>query len=304
MEKGHEELKAMEDNNIWSLTPLPHSKHNIGCRWVYKIKYKQDGSVGWYKAHLVAKGYTQQAGIDFVDTFPPVAKITIVRVLLALAAIKGWFLLQMDVNNTFLNGDLFEEVYMDVPLGYHKKGEGLVCKLHNSIYSLCQTSMQWFLKFSFALLAKGFVYSKSDYSLFTYGSGASLVILLVYVDDIILASPSAAMLSQVQKILQSLFKLKVLGDLKYFLSLELAKSLAGICLSQRKYTISLLDDTGFLDCKLTLLPMEPNVHLNATDGDLLEDQSFYRRLISRLTYLTISRPDITYAVTKLSQYMA
>ena len=117
--------------------------------------------------------------------------------------------------------------------------------------------------------------SKSDYSLFTYGSGASLVILLVYVDHIILACRSTAMMSQVQKILQSLFKLKVLGDLKYFLGLELAKFSAGICLSQRKYTLSLLDDTGFLDCKPTLLPMELNMHLNATDGDLLEDQSLY-----------------------------
>ena len=129
-----------------------------------------------------------------------------VWVLLSIAAIKGWSLLHIDVNNVFLNGDLFEEVYMDVPLGYSKKGKGLVCKLHKSIYGLRQASQQWFFKFSIALIDKRFVQSKNDCSLFTYGSGASLVVLLVYVDNIILASPSADMLSQAQKILQPRFK--------------------------------------------------------------------------------------------------
>ena len=157
-----EELKAMEDNNTWSLVPLPHGKHTIGCWWVYMIKYKYDGSIDRYKAQLVAKGYTQQARIDFLDTFSPIVKLTIVRVLLAITAIKGSSLLRMDVNNAFLNGDLLEEVYMGVPLGYSKKGEGLVCKLHKSIYGLRQASQQWFVKFSLAFIAKGFLQSKSD----------------------------------------------------------------------------------------------------------------------------------------------
>ena len=120
----------MEENNTWSFVPLLNGKHIIGYRQVYKIKYKQDGSIDKYKAHLATKGFTQQAGIDFIDTFSLIAKFTIVWVLLAITAIKGWSLLQMDVNNAFLNGDLFEEIYMDVPLGYSKKMEGLVCKLN------------------------------------------------------------------------------------------------------------------------------------------------------------------------------
>ena len=144
---------------------------------------------------------------------------------------------------------------MDVPLGYSRQGEGLVCKLHKSIYGLRQASRQWFFKFSSALIANGFTQSKSDYSLFTFGSGANLVILLVYVDDIILASPSSTKLSQVQQLLQTLFKLKVLGDLKFFLGLELARSPQGICLSQRKYALSILEETGFLDCRPIALPM-------------------------------------------------
>ena len=117
-----EELKAMEDNNTWTVVPLPEGKYTIGCRWLYKVKYKQDATVDWYKARLVAKGHTQQAGIDFLDTFSAVAKLTTVRVLLSVAAVHHWHLFQLDVNNAFLNGDLFEEVYMDLPLGYSIRG--------------------------------------------------------------------------------------------------------------------------------------------------------------------------------------
>ena len=137
---------------------------------------------------MVAKGYTQQAGLDFVDTFSPVAKLTTVRVLLSLAAIKQWTLLQLDVNNAFLNGDLFEEVYMELPLGYKVQGENLVCKLNKSIYSLRQASRQWFQKFSTALISQEFIQSKADYFFFYKGSGDDFVAILVYVDDIIVAS--------------------------------------------------------------------------------------------------------------------
>ena len=226
-----EELQAMEENNTWSVVPLPKGKHSIGCRWVYKVKYKLDGQVDRYKARLVAKGYTQQVGVDFLDTFSPVAKVTTVRILMSIAAIKHWSMLQLDINNAFLNGDLFEEVYVDLPLGFSVKGENLVCKLHKSIYGLRQASRQWFHKFSTALTSNGFVQSKSDYSLFHIGSGDKLVLLLVYVDDIIVASPNSDLIQQVKGQLQHLFKLKVIGDLKYFLGLEIARFEKGINLS-------------------------------------------------------------------------
>ena len=299
-----EELDAMESNHTWNIVPLPKGKHSVGCRWVFKIKRRPDGSVDRYKARLVAKGYTQQAGLDFVDTFSPVAKLTTVRVLLSLAAIKQWTLLQLDVNNAFLNGDLFEEVYMELPLGYKVQGENLVCKLNKSIYSLRQASRQWFQKFSNAIISQGFIQSKADYSLFYKGSGDDFVAILVYVDDIIVASKNPQVVKSVQQTLQHLFKLKVLGSLKYFLGLEIARSKKGIYLSQRNYTLSLLEDTGFTNCKPAPLPMDPNLKPNATDGEAVTDVSQYRRMIGRLLYLTISRPDICFAVNKLSQFLS
>ena len=116
------EISALEANHTWVLTPLPSHKKTIGCKWVYKVKYKSDGSVERYKARLVAKGFTQKEGLDYLETFSPIAKLVSVKSLLAVAIVKGWFLCQLDVNNAFLHGDLKEEVYMDLPLGFHSKG--------------------------------------------------------------------------------------------------------------------------------------------------------------------------------------
>ena len=149
-------------------------------------------------------------------------------------------------------------------------------------------------------MSLGYKQSKSDYSLFISSSGENLVVLLVYVDDIIVASVSESRIQSTRQQLEKIFKLKVLGDLWYFLGLEIAKSPTRILLSQHKYTINLLENVSFIDCKPELLPMEPKLLLSADGGDPVVDPSLYRRIIGRLMYLTISRPDICYAVNKLS----
>uniref|UniRef100_A0A2N9GL44 Reverse transcriptase Ty1/copia-type domain-containing protein n=1 Tax=Fagus sylvatica TaxID=28930 RepID=A0A2N9GL44_FAGSY len=225
-----------------------------------------------YKARLVAKGYTQQEGLDYSETFSLVAKFTTVRTLLAAASVHGWSLTQLDVNNAFLHGELHEEVYMVMPPGFASKGEP------NQ--------------------------SKSDYSLFTRSHGSSFLALLVYVDDILIASNDMESVTKLKKSLDAEFKLKDLGNLKYFLGLEVARSSKGISLCQRKYALEILSDSGMLGSKPVQTPMEQNLKLSETDGTLLDDPSVYRRLVGRLLYLTVTRPDLSYSVQKLSQYMA
>ncbi|RVX19233.1 Retrovirus-related Pol polyprotein from transposon RE1 [Vitis vinifera] len=278
-----EELRALKENSTWSLTTLPHGKHTVGCKWVYRIKYRADGTIEQYKARLVAKGYTQQEGVDYLDTFSPVAKLVTVKVLLALAAVHSWSLTQLDVNNAFLHGDLHEEVYMSLPPGLYHEGESLpintVCKLHKSLYGLKQASRQWFSKFSSVLVSTGFKQSASDNSLFVKINGNSFIALLIYVDDIVITSNDHENVDELKKFLNGCFKLKDLGNLKYFLGLEVGRSSKGISVSQRHYALQLLFDTGYLGCKTRKTPMDPNVKLSHDEGDLLDDPSMYRRMI-------------------------
>ena len=139
-----EEIQALEANKTWLIVPLPSHKQPIGCKWVYKIKFKADGTVERYNARLVAKGYNQREGLDYQDTFSPVVKMVTVRSVLSIAAGSHWHIHQMDVYNAFLQGDLHEEVYMSLPEGFSSQGEtsGMVCRLVKSLYGLKQASRQ------------------------------------------------------------------------------------------------------------------------------------------------------------------
>ncbi|WKA05692.1 hypothetical protein VitviT2T_023641 [Vitis vinifera] len=297
------ELQALQANDTWSLTPLPAGKTPIGCRWVYKIKQRSDGFIERYKARLVAKGFTQLEGVDYQNTFSPTTKIISVRCLLALAAACGWSLHQMDVNNAFLHGDLHEEIYMSPPLGLRRQEEeNLVCRLHKSLYGLKQASRQWFAKFSEAIQSAGYAQSRADYSLFTRKQGKSFTALLIYVDDILITGNDPVSIATTKKFLRSHFHLKDLGDLKYFLGIEVFASKNGIFISQCKYALEIIEDTGLLGAAPIDTPMERGLKLS-DKSDLLKDQGCYRRLVGRLIYLTVSRPDITYAVHVLSRFM-
>ncbi|CAL8995760.1 unnamed protein product [Prunus brigantina] len=236
------ELAASESNQTWSLTSLPPGKQPIGCKWVYKIKHHSDDTIERYKARLVAKGYTQTEGLDYHDTFSPTAKMVSVRCVLALAAAHNWSLHQLDVHNAFLHGDLHEEIYMSPPPGLRRQGEHLVCHLHKSLYGLKQTSRQWFSKFTEAIQAAGFTQSKADYSLFTCKNGKSFTVLLIYVDDILITGNNLAVIDALKRFLSTRFKIKDLGDLKYFLGIEVSRSRKGISICQRKYALDIIKD--------------------------------------------------------------
>ncbi|RVW55393.1 Retrovirus-related Pol polyprotein from transposon RE1 [Vitis vinifera] len=221
-----EEVWALEKNGTWEITNLPRCKKPVGCKWIFTVKYKADGNVDRYKARLVAKGFTQSYGIDYQETFAPVSKLNTVRVLLSLAANLDWSLHQLDVKNAFLNGDLEEEVYMDIPAGLETTSN----------------------------------FNKE-------------------------------------------FEIKDLGNLKYFLGMEIARSKKGIAVSQHKYVLDLLNETGMLGCKPTETPMDTTVKLEESDGSAPVDKGRYQRLVGKLIYLSHTRPDIGFSVSVVSQFM-
>lgn len=184
---------------------LPPQKKTMGCEWLYKIKYLPDGQIDRFKARLVAKGFTQTANMDYFETFAPVEKMTSFRILFALAAMNNWIITQLDVTNVFLHGVLDEEVYMSCPPGYtipehilnKYPNQKLECKLLKSLYGLKQALRQWFIAPSIAFLFFGFVQTTGDPSLSVYSSNASIVVLLIYVDDMLLTGNNANLMSHV-----------------------------------------------------------------------------------------------------------
>jgi Reverse transcriptase (RNA-dependent DNA polymerase) len=229
----------------------------VGCKWVYKIKYHCDGTIKRYKARLVAKGFNQTYGLDYEETFAPVAKMNTFRILLSVATNLGWVLFQMDVKNAFLQGILDEEVYMVPPPGYNNlSNSSLVCKLKKAIYGLKQSPRAWYAKLSLSLLKLNFVKSSADSSMFIKHFQKITIIVLVYVDDIIIIENNNEEIKKVKKYLKREFDIKDLGQLSYFLGIEIATSSKGLFLSQRKYILDLLKEIGKLGVKPAGTPME------------------------------------------------
>jgi hypothetical protein len=298
------EIEALNANKTWEFVDLPPDAAPIGSKWVYKIKRHADGTIERFKARLVAQGYSQTEGLDYFETFSPVAKLSTVRVLLALASIHGWYLHQLNVNNAFLHGDLHEAVYMKVPQGVTPPKAGQVCRLLKSLYGLKQASRQWFEKLTHFLYAQGFTQATADHTLFTKITATSYTVILVYVDDIILAGTCLKEFDSLKHALNTAFRIKNLGELKFFLGLEVARSSKGISLCQRKYCLELLEDARLTGCKPVSTPLDPSIRLSQDGGSLYTDVSGYRRLVGQLLYLTTTRPDIAFAAQQLSQFMA
>ncbi|CAL1391452.1 unnamed protein product [Linum trigynum] len=299
-----EEIRALIENETWEIVPKPMNAQPISCKWIYKVKTRPDGSVKRYKARLVARGFSQQYGLDYDETFSPVAKITTVRVLLALAATKGWKLWQMDVKNAFLHGELDREIYMDQPQGFESVTHpGYVCKLKKALYGLKQAPRAWYGKIAEYLDRNGYMLAPADSSLFVKNRQGKLSIVLVYVDDLIITGDDVAVISQIKENLSVRFRMKELGELRHFLGLEVERTKEGLFLCQHKYAKDLLEKYGMLECKPVTTPVEISAKLCSTEGKDLEDRTIYRQLVGSLIYLTLTRPDISYAVGLVSRFM-
>ena len=299
----NDELVALDKTQTWELVPLPEGKNLVGCKWVYKVKTHSDGSLERHKARLVAKGFSQEYGIDYEETFAPVAKMTTIRTLISVAAVRQWPLFQLDVKNAFLNGYLSEEVYMRPPPGL-ACSSGLVCRLRRALYGLKQSPRAWYERFQDAVLLIGFQPSMHDSALFIRRTSHGLVLLLLYVDDMIITGSDSDAISEVKQHLFSTFEMKDLGPLRYFLGIEVASSPKGYLLSQTKYATDVLHRARFTDNKTVDTPLELHVKFSASDGVPLDDPTEYRELVGCLVYLTVTRPDIAYAVHIVSQFVS
>lgn len=209
----------------------------------------------------------------------------------------------MDVHNAFLHGDLQEEVFMKFPPGFHSSQPGMVCKLQKSLYGLKQAPRCWFAKLSSALKDYGFVRSYSDYSLFILQDKDIQLVVLVYVDDLIICGNDQDSIQCFKDYLRRCFHMKDLGKLKYFLGVEVARSPKGVFLCQRKYALDIISEVGLLGAKPASTPLEQNHHLSLSNSELLPDPDRYRRLVGRLIYLCFTRPELSYCVHVLSQFM-
>ncbi|CAI7909100.1 unnamed protein product [Closterium sp. NIES-54] len=243
-----EEYDSLLENETWELCELPPEKKAISSKLIFRHKYGPDGELTRYKSRLVAKGFQQTKGKDFDEIFAPVGKGTTLRVMLGMAANRGWRIKQMDITTAFLNGIILEDLYMLQPEGLDD-GSGRVCRLKKAIYGLKQAPRAWYHKLEETLLAGGFKKSECDHSLFLLQEKEQFRMLLVYVDDILLFSKSSAMIEHVEKMLEMQFKCSKMGDVKYYLGMHVERDLdKGVLrLHQRKYCEGLAEKYGLQD---------------------------------------------------------
>lgn len=298
------EYAALLRNNTWELVPFEQSMHVVQNRWVFRVKHKADGSVERLKARLVAKGFQQTPGLDFFETYSPVIKPSTLKVVFTLAVTYNWDIQQVDVNNAFLNGTLKETVFMRQPEGFIDNSKpNHVCLLKKALYSLRQAPRAWYDQLSNALLQWGFTNSTSDISLFIYKKVDKIILLLVYVDDILVTGNDAYLINKAISDLDKSFTLKILGSINFFLGFEASRTNSELRLTQQKYLKELLLKTNMANSTPCPTPMCPSHKLHKSDGPLLEEPTLYRSTVGSLQYLTWTRPDISFAVNKLSQYL-
>ncbi|GKA99100.1 retrotransposon protein, putative, ty1-copia subclass [Tanacetum coccineum] len=274
----------MKDNDVWELVELPHNAKTIGHKWLFKKKTDMDGVVHIFKSRLVAKGFTQTYGVDYEETFSPVADIRAIRILIAIAAYYVYEIWQMDVQTAFLNGHLSEEVYMTQPEGFvNPKYPNHVCKLKRSIYGLKQASRQWNKRFDDEIKKFGFTQNRDEPYVYQKASGSYVTFLILYVDDILIMGNNIPMLQDVKSYLGKCFSMKDLGEAAYILGIKIyrdrSKRLIGLC--QSAYIEKILKRYYMENSKPGTFLMQEKLKLSKLDSASTPGE---KRCISNVPY--------------------
>ena len=299
-----EELNEFERNEVWKLVPRPKNRSIVGTKWIFKNKTDSDGVIIRNKARLVAKGYSQQEGIDYDETFAPVARLEAIRIFLAYAAHKKFKVFQMDVKSAFLNGELEEEVYVEQPPGFiDPKYPDHVYRLDKALYGLKQAPRAWYETLAQFLLESGFNRGAIDKTLFYLNHGKDLLLVQIYVDDIIFGSTNNKLCEKFSKLMQSRYQMSMMGEMSYFLGLQVKQTDEGIFINQSKYTRNLLTRFNMQDSSPATTPIATATKLDPDQGAEV-DVTHYRGMIGSLLYLTASRPDIMFATCLCARFQA
>ncbi|GJU24454.1 retrovirus-related pol polyprotein from transposon TNT 1-94 [Tanacetum coccineum] len=296
IEAMQEELHQFDRLQVWELVDKPFGKNVIKLKWLWKNKKDEDQTVIRNKARLVAKGYAQEEGIDFEESFAPVARLEAVRIFVAYAAHKSFPIYQMDVKTAFLNGPLKEEVYVAQPDGFVDPDHpDKVYRLRKALYGLKQAPRAWYDELSKFLISKGFTKGIIDPTLFTIKYGEDILLVQIYVDDIIFGSTNPKFSKRFEKLMHGRFEMSLMGEMKFFLGLQIHQSPRGIFINQAKYTLEILKKHGMEKGQSIGTPMATKPKLDADLSGEPVDQTDYRSKIGSLMYLTSSRPDIVQA---------
>jgi hypothetical protein len=275
----------------------------ISSKWLYKIKYVADRSIEKYKARFVARGFSQREGLDYGETFVPVARYTLIRSVISIAAEMGWMIHQMDVKTAFLHGIIQEEIYVEQPHGFEAySGESHVCRLKKVLYGLKQAPIAWYSRIDAYLQHMGFMKSDADPNLYYIVVDDEVLMLILYVDDLFITCVEK-LIEGCKRDLASEFDMKDIGVMHCFWGLEVWQEKGHVFLGHGKYTVDILSRFHMDDCKPMSTPMATNgKELYASDSGLV-DPTLYRQLIGSLMYLVNTRPDICFAVNTLNQFM-
>ncbi|GJX22085.1 retrovirus-related pol polyprotein from transposon TNT 1-94 [Tanacetum coccineum] len=305
IEAMQEELHEFERLEVWELVPPPDKAFVISLKWIYKVKLDELGGILKNKARLVARGYRQEEGIDFEESFAPVARLEAIRIFLAFAAHMNMVIYQMDVKTAFLNGNLREEVYVSQPDGFVDPDKpNHVYKLKKALYGLKQAPRAWYDMLSSFLISNDFSKGSVDPTLFIRREGKELLLVQIYVDDIIFAASTPELCDLFAKIMCSKFKMSMMGKISFFLGLQISQSPRGIFINQSKYALESLKKYGYESCDPVDTPMVEKSKLDEDKEGKAVDPSHYRGMIGTLLYLTASRPDLQFAICMCARYQA